>query len=76
MPEISSKVDHLLVVAHDRVAKSAVLTRLDDREQRAQVDRAKAAVEQAEANLEKSTASVAKTTASYRNAKRISERQQ
>ena len=60
----------------DRVAKGTVLARLDDREQRAQVDRAKAAVEQAEANLEKSTASVAKTTASYRNAKRISERQQ
>ena len=60
----------------DRVANGTVLARLDDREQRAQVDRAKAAVEQAEANLEKSTASVAKTTASYRNAKRISERQQ
>ena len=37
----------------DRVAKGAVLARLDDSEQRAQVASAKAAVEQAEANLQR-----------------------
>jgi HlyD family secretion protein len=60
----------------DRVAKGAVLARLDDREQAAQVARAKASVEQAEANLERSRASVAKATATYGNAKRINARQQ
>jgi HlyD family secretion protein len=60
----------------DRVPKGTVLARLDDRQQRAQVARAKAAVEQAEANLEKSTASVAKTTVTYNNNKRINARQQ
>ena len=44
----------------DRVAKGAVLARLDDREQSARVGRAKAATEQAEANLQRATASVAK----------------
>ena len=42
----------------DRVAKGAVLARLDDREQSARVARAKAASEQAEANLQRATASV------------------
>jgi HlyD family secretion protein len=60
----------------DRLAKGAVLARLDEREQAAQVARAKASVQQAEANLQRASASVAKTTASYGNAKRISERQQ
>jgi HlyD family secretion protein len=60
----------------DRVAKGAVLARLDDRQQRAQVARAKATVEQAEANLEKSNASVAKTTVTYNNNKRINARMQ
>ncbi len=60
----------------DRVAKGAVLARLDDREQAAQVARATASVEQAEANLQRATASVAKTTATYGNAKRINARQQ
>ena len=44
----------------DRVAKGAVLARLDDREQRAQVARANAAIEQAEANLQRAKASVGK----------------
>jgi HlyD family secretion protein len=60
----------------DRVSKGAVLARLDDREQRAQVARSKAAVEQAEANLQKANASVQKAQANYENAKRISERRQ
>ena len=60
----------------DRVAKGAVLARLDDREQRAQVGRATAAVEQAQANLQKATASVEKAEANYANAKSINERRQ
>ncbi len=60
----------------DRVAKGAILARLDDREQVAQVARSKAAVEQAEANLEKANANVQKAQANYENAKRINERRQ
>jgi HlyD family secretion protein len=60
----------------DRVAKGAVLARLDDREQKAQVARAQAAVEQAESNLQKSVAGVAKASATYNNNKRINERLQ
>ena len=60
----------------NRVAKGAVLARLDDREQKAQVARSKAVVEQAEANLQKANASVQKAMANYDNAKRISERRQ
>ncbi|MEJ2431921.1 MAG: hypothetical protein P8Y53_01675, partial [Pseudolabrys sp.] len=60
----------------NRVAKGAVLARLDDREQKAQVARAQAAVEQAEANLQKANASVQKAQANYENAKRINERRQ
>ena len=60
----------------DRVAKGAVLARLDDREQRAQLARAKAAIEQTEANLQRAKASVEKAKATSANATRISERQQ
>ncbi len=60
----------------NRVAKGAVLARLDDREQTAQVARSKAVVQQAEANLQKANASVQKAMANYDNAKRISERRQ
>ncbi|MEJ2378025.1 MAG: hypothetical protein P8Y71_22465 [Pseudolabrys sp.] len=60
----------------NRVAKGAVLARLDDREQKAQVARAQAAVEQVEANLQKANASVQKAQANYENAKRINERRQ
>jgi HlyD family secretion protein len=60
----------------DRVAKGAILARLDDREQMAQLGRARAAVEQAEANLQKATASVKKSEANYANAKSINERRQ
>jgi HlyD family secretion protein len=60
----------------DRVAKGTVLARLDDREQRAQVARAKASVEQAQANLQRATASVEKAKANFANAKNINERRQ
>jgi HlyD family secretion protein len=60
----------------EHVGKDAVLARLDDREQRAQVARARAAVEQAAANLQKATASVEKAKANYANAKAINERRQ
>lgn len=60
----------------DRVAKGAVLARLDDREQTARVGRAKAATEQADASLQRATASVQKAQANYANAKSISERRQ
>jgi HlyD family secretion protein len=60
----------------DRVTKGAVLARLDDREQKAQLGRANAAVEQAEANLEKAMASVEKAEANYSSAKSINERRQ
>jgi HlyD family secretion protein len=60
----------------DRVPKGAILARLDDREQSAQVARAKATVEQTEANFQKATASVEKAQANYANAKYINERRQ
>jgi len=60
----------------DRVAKSAVLARLDDREQTARAGRAKAATEQAEANFQKATASAQKAQANHANAKAINERRQ
>ena len=60
----------------DRVAKGAVLARLDDREQTARVGRAKAATEQADANLQRAMANVQKAQANYANAKTINERRQ
>ncbi|HEY4982214.1 MAG TPA: efflux RND transporter periplasmic adaptor subunit [Pseudolabrys sp.] len=60
----------------DRVAKGAVLARLDDREQTARVGRATAATEQADANLQRAMANVQKAQANYANAKTISERRQ
>lgn len=78
--QIGFKISGILVDLRadvgDHVAKGAVLARLDDREQMAQVARSKAAVEQAEANLEKANASVQKAQANYENAKRINERRQ
>lgn len=47
----------------DRVAKGAVLARLDDREQTARVGRATAATEQADANLQRAMANVQKAQA-------------
>jgi len=74
--KVSGVVVELGADVGDRVAKSAVLARLDDREQRAQVARAKAAIEQTEANLQRAKASVEKAKANSANATRISERQQ
>ena len=78
--KIGFKVSGILVDLEadvgDRVAKGAVLARLDSREQQAQVARAKAAIEQAEANLQRSTASVEKSKANYANAKSINQRRQ
>lgn len=60
----------------DRVAKGALLARLDDREQNARLARAKAGVVQTEATLQKTTAGLAKAQANYENAKSISGRRQ
>lgn len=78
--KIGFKVSGVLVELRadvgDRVAKGAVLARLDDREQAARVGRAKAATEQAEANVQRATASAQKAQANFANAKAISERRQ
>lgn len=78
--QIGFKVSGVLVELRadvgDRVRKGDVLARLDDREQTAQVARAKAAVEQAEATLQRADAGVAKAQANYANAKSINERRQ
>jgi HlyD family secretion protein len=74
--KVSGVVVELKADVGDRVAKGAVLARLDDREQRAQFARAKAAIEQTEANLQRAKASVEKAQANYDNATRISGRQQ
>jgi HlyD family secretion protein len=60
----------------DCVSKGAVLARLDDREQQAQLARAKALVEQTEASVQRASASVDKAQANYTNAKNINERRQ
>jgi len=74
--KISGVLVDLRADVGDRVPKGTVLARLDDREQRAQVARAKAAAEQAEANLQRAMASVEKAKANYANAKNINERRQ
>ncbi len=74
--KVSGVLVELRADVGDRVTKGAVLARLDDREQKAQVARAKAAVEQTEANLQRAKASVEKAKATSGNATRISERQQ
>ena len=74
--KISGVLVDLRADVGDRLAKGAVLARLDDREQSAQVAMAKAAVEQTTANLKIATASVDKAQANYANATRISGRQQ
>jgi HlyD family secretion protein len=78
--KIGFKVSGVLVELRadvgDRVAKGAVLARLDDREQSAQVARAKATIEQTQANLQRAKASVDKAQANYANAKSINQRRQ
>ena len=65
------KTDH-----GDRVAKGAVLARLDTREQSARVGRANANIDQAVANLNRALAGVAKAEANYANARSINDRRQ
>ena len=60
----------------DRVAKGAVLARLDDREQKARMARAAAVVQQAEANLQKANANLEKAKVNAANAARVSARRQ
>jgi HlyD family secretion protein len=74
--KVSGVLVNLQADVGDRVVKGAVLARLDDREQSAQLAMAKAAVEQTAANLETAKASVDKAQATYANAVRISDRQQ
>jgi HlyD family secretion protein len=78
--KIGFKVSGILVDLEadvgDRVAKGAVLARLDSREQQAQVARAKAAVEQGEASLQRAIASVEKAEVNSANTKNISQRRQ
>jgi HlyD family secretion protein len=74
--KISGVLVDLRADVGEHVGKDAVLARLDDREQRAQVARATAAIGQAAANLQKARASVEKAKANYANAKAISERRQ
>ena len=74
--KVSGVLGELRADVGNRVAKGAVLARLDDREQSARLARAKAASEQAEANLQRATASVQKAQANYANAKTINERRQ
>ena len=74
--KISGVLVDLRADVGDRVAKGAILARLDEREQQAQVARAKASIEQAEASLQRATASVEKAQANFANAKNINERRQ
>ena len=74
--KVSGVLADLQADVGDRVAKGAVLARLDSREQQAQVARAKAALQQSDANLKKAMASVDKANANYTNAKNINERRQ
>lgn len=60
----------------DRVAKGAVLARLNSREQAARVARANALAEQTAANLLKARASVEKAEANFATAKNVSARRQ
>ncbi|MCC2609718.1 MULTISPECIES: efflux RND transporter periplasmic adaptor subunit [Rhizobium/Agrobacterium group] len=74
--KVSGVVIDLRADVGDRVAKGAVLARLDDREQNAQVARAAALVAQADANLQRATASLEKARVNHANAKSINERRQ
>jgi HlyD family secretion protein len=74
--KVSGVVVDLRADVGDRIAKGAILARLDDREQSAQVARANAMVQQAEANLQRATAGVEKTQSNYTNTKNINERRQ
>ncbi|WP_439012899.1 hypothetical protein [Rhizobium sp. F40D2] len=64
---VSGFVVDLRADVGDHVAKGAILARLDDREQRALVARAKATTEHTEANAQRAMASVEKAQTNYGN---------
>jgi HlyD family secretion protein len=74
--KVSGVLVDLTADVGDRVAKGAVLARLDSREQAARLARANALGEQTAANLLKATAAVEKAEANYANAKNIRTRRE
>lgn len=74
--KVSGVLTDLRADVGDGVPKGAILARLDDREQSAQVARTKAIVEQTEANLQRAAANVEKAQANYANARLVNERRQ
>lgn len=74
--KVSGVLSELKADHGDRVAKGAVLARLDTREQAARVGRAMAAIDQAEASLKRAAAGVDRAEASHANARSINERRQ
>lgn len=74
--KVSGVLVDLTADVGDRVAKGAVLARLDSREQAARVARANALAEQTAANLLKAKAAVEKAEANYANAKNIRTRRE
>ena len=74
--KVSGVLVDLTADVGDRVAKGAVLARLDSREQAARLARANALAEQTAANLLKATAAVEKAEANYANAKNIRTRRE
>lgn len=74
--KVSGVLAELQADVGDRVAKGAVLARLNLEEENARVARAGATVEQAEASLQRALANVEKAEASYANARSINERRQ
>lgn len=74
--KVSGVLNELRADHGDRMAKGAVLARLDTREQVARIGRATAGSDQAEASLKRATAGVERAEANYANARSISERRQ
>ncbi|MGT2467195.1 efflux RND transporter periplasmic adaptor subunit [Mesorhizobium atlanticum] len=74
--KVSGVVVDLRADVGDHMIKGSILARLDDREQRALVARAKAATEQAGANLQRALASAEKAQTNYASAQSINERRQ
>ena len=74
--KVSGVLVDLTADVGDRVAKGAVLARLDSREQAARLARANALAEQTAANLLKARASVEKAEANYATAKNVRTRRE
>jgi HlyD family secretion protein len=74
--KVSGVLIDLTADVGDRVAKGAVLARLDSREQAARLARANALAEQTAANLLKAKASVEKAEANYATAKNVRTRRE